>query len=85
MGGRAGTSRVSDDVHSDATRNLLRKKVAEVLKKDQRFCRKDGVLEGQVPEIIPGIFQQTPVCSQIVLKDPYFGSLLPRQSVYETY
>ncbi len=35
IGGRAGTFRVSEDVHSDARGNLLWKKVGEVLRKAQ--------------------------------------------------
>ncbi len=65
LAGRAGTLRVSEDVHSDARRNLLRKKMVEVLKKVQSFCRKDTVLGGQVPKTILDMFQQTPVFLQI--------------------
>ncbi len=65
LGRRAGTSRVSEDVHSDAKGNLFWKKVAEVLKKNQHFSRKDSVLGGQVTETTPDIFQQTPVYLQI--------------------
>ncbi len=80
LGGSAGTSRVSEDVHSDAIRYLLWKKVTEVLKKGQSFCIKDSVLGRQLSKTIPDIFQQTPI-SLHFFKNPYFGSLLPPISV----
>ncbi len=49
-------TRVSENVHSDARRNL-RRKVVVVLKKGQSFYIKDGVLGGQVSQTIHDTFQ----------------------------
>ncbi len=48
-----------------------------MLKKGQSFCRKDSVLGGHIPVIIPDMFQQIPIGFTNYLKNPYFGSLLP--------
>ncbi len=85
LGRFTGTPRVNENIHSDASRNLLWKNVAEVLKKGQCFCRKNSVLGGWVREAIRDKVLQIPACFQIFIKNPYFGSLFPVLNVYKTY
>ncbi len=56
-----------------------------VLKKGQSFFRKDSLLEGQILETIPDIISTNSHFFTLFLKNSYFGSLLPEQSIYKTY
>ncbi len=57
---RAGTSGVSEDVHSCQEDSVV-KEGSGSIEEDSTFLQKDSVLGGQIPETISDTFQQTPV------------------------
>ncbi len=82
IGRHAGIYRVSKDVPSNARKNLLWKKVVEVLKKGQGLYRKDAESgRGQILETILTYFNKFPFVRQLK-KNLYFRSLFPGISMY---